>query len=378
MANLKVLVVGSLANPMATNWVYGFKSLGYTLAVLDWRSSPATQTQLKEWGFQDDVRVFNFWGSDDVRQAVLAELDGEPDILFCYWGSQVLAALGKAHQSFPDAKVILCTETLPNASNFLTELREIWWLRQVDSLIDGHVFYSEAMRQLFCQKVPSSRSKAYLAIIMPFLKKAFAVDGLGSSNVTQLERFDEHPHVIFTGRADKLWTKDFRMAADALGPFLVQLAKRGVHVFVSHSADSKGCPNFHSYPNFSNADLFEGRFSRYISQFDAHLTIYNESNQTIRRRVSTSLSTRLAFALASTAPVAVTRTSQFIQEYWADTPFGFAFTGVDELAASLYDQQLLASLRSNMSRVHLSYAFESQGDRVTGFFKEVLEPRTAQ
>ena len=375
MGELRLLVVGALANPMATNWVYGFKSLGYSVAVLDWRDSPATPAQLEEWGFQNDVKVFNSGGniSDNVRQAVQAELDGEPDILFCFWGSQVLGILRQAYQSFPHAKVALCTETLPNASNFLTELREIWKFRKFDPLISGYVFYSEAMRQLFCQRVPSSRGKTYIAMIMPFLKKAFDRNNVSSSDVPQLKRIDEHPHVIFTGRGDKLWTKDYRMAKDAVGPFLVQLAKRGVHVFISHSVDLEEVPNLHSYPKFSNADLFEGRFSQYVSQFDAHLAIYNECNGTIRRRVSTSLSTRLAFAITSASPIAVTQTSQFIQEYWHDTPFGFTFTDVDDLVASLHDKHLLTSLRLNMHKVHLSHSFESQGKRVTQFLQKITE-----
>ena len=375
MGKLRLLVVGTLANPMATNWVYGFKSLGYSVAVLDWRDSPATPAQLEEWGLQDDIRVFSSWShiSDDLRQDVLNELNGEPAILFCFWGSQVLEPLRKAHQSFPHAKVVLCTETLPNASNFLTELREIWRFRQVDSSISGYVFYSEAMRQLFYQRVPSARGKTYLAMVMPFLEHAFVRNDVIDSDVPQLKRFDEHPHIIFTGRGDKLWTKDYKMAKDAVGSFFVELAERGVHVFVPHSADLKGLPNLHLYPKFSNADLFEGRFSQYVSQFDAHLAIYNECNGTIRRRVSTSLSTRLAFALTSTSPIAVTQTSQFVKEYWNDTPFGFNFTDVDDLVTSLHDRDRLKSLRLNMSKMHLSYSFESQGKRVAQFLQKIGE-----
>ena len=374
MSKLRLLVVGTLANPMATNWVYGFKSLGYSVAVLDWRDFPATPAQLEEWGFQNDVKVFNCKDiSDEVRQAVRTELDGEPAILFCFWGSQVLEPLSKAHQSFPRAKVVLCTETLPNASNFLTELREILLFRQSDSLINGYVFYSEAMRQLFCRRVPSARGKTYLAMIMPFLEKAFVRNDVISSDIPQLKRLDKYPHVIFTGRGDKLWTKDYKMAKDAVGSFLVKLAERGIHVFVSHSADLKGIPNLHPYPKFSNADLFGGRFGQYVSQFDAHLAIYNECNDTICRRVSTSLSTRLAFAFTSTSPVVVTQRSQFVKEYWGDTPFGFNFTSVNDLVASLHDQHLLTSLRLNMNKMHLSHSFESQSERVERFLQKITE-----
>jgi hypothetical protein len=374
MQNMRILVVTSLANPLGTNWVYGFKGLGYHVAVLDWRQSPSTQSQLENWGFKNDVAIFNIWNEVDenLRRTIVDSLGGEPNILFGWWGSPVLKRVSTVHQSFPGAKAVICVDTLPNAANILTELREIWRYRQADSLIDGYVFYSEAMRKLFEKTVPSSCGKPYLAMIEPFLQPAFA-DGIKNPlTVAPLERLDDRPHVVFTGRGDKLWSKDIRWSKDALGPFLGQLCDRGVHVFIPQEAEKKGLPNLHHYPYFSNADLLEGRFAQYISQFDAHLAIYNDYNGTVRRRVSTGLSTRLAFAMTATSPVAVTESSQFMTEYWGDTPFGFMFRGVDDLVESLEDKGHLAWLRQNMKQVHQSFAFESQATRVTRLMQEIL------
>jgi len=143
-------------------------------------------------------------------------------------------------------------------------------------------------------------------------------------------------------------------------------------VFVNGYADLKNNAKLNRYPAFSNADMLEGRFARYISQFDAHLIFYNELNNTIRRRVTSGLSTRLAFSLTSTCPIAVSQTSQFIHEYWSDAPFGFMFKQVDDLVESLQDSQKLDILRSNMGKVHRSFSFEAQSDRINQFFKNIL------
>jgi hypothetical protein len=209
-------------------------------------------------------------------------------------------------------------------------------------------------------------------MIDPFPERVFASPGI-INYMPHLKRFDDSPHIIFTGRADRLWRKSFRCNRDAIGPFLKQLSQRGVHIFLDPRADTKGLPNLHLQPQiFFDVNVFESGYSQYISQFDAHLVMYNECNKTNRTRVSGSLGTRLAYALTSICPIAVTRTSKFMEELWQDTPFGFTFKDVDDLVESLRNTQLLTLLRHNMKNIHRSYAFESQGKHIDRFFREIL------
>ncbi len=181
MHHFRVLILAFLANPTATNWIHGLKSLGYNVAVLNWRKFPATQSQLYQWGFENkDIPIFNFWKRlpDDVRQSVLSSLGGTPDILFCWEGTKILKPLQGVKQSFPSAKVVHCLNTFPNALNALAELRLNWRHRKANSLINGYIFYSEAQAKLFWQRFPSERKKNNLIMIEPFLKKAFARPGI--------------------------------------------------------------------------------------------------------------------------------------------------------------------------------------------------------
>lgn len=380
MHTLKVLVIAFLANPTCTNWVKGLKSLGYDITVLDWKKSPATQSDFVNWGFEgSEFPIFHIWNdfSEELQQRVINSLGGTPDILFTWEGSPILKPLRMVKKSFPTAKVIHCVNTYPNAISELTELRLHWRYRNTSSLIDGYIFYSQVMRQLFVKNTPLADDKPYLVMVEPFFEKAFASNGVTDPTVPLLKRVDEHPHVIFIGRGSELWCKNFLYNGrwDALGSFFKELAKLNVHIFLPSQADTKNIPNLHRYPDFSNQDLFTGRFAEYISQFDANLVIYNEFNNVIRRRVSTGLSTRFASALTSTTPLAVTKTSQFVEEYWKDAPFGFSFSDVDDLAKSLHNKDMLASLRRNMEKVHQSYSFESQSRSVVQFLNEVLQPR---
>ncbi|WP_193194335.1 hypothetical protein [Nostoc sp. MG11] len=383
MSKIKVLVITFLANPTCTNWIQGLKSLGLNVAVLDWKQSAATQSEIENWGFKEnEIPIFNFWDdfSTEKQQKVENFLGGTPDILFSWEGALILKPLQMVKTIYPMAKIVHCVNTYPNAVNKLTEIRMNWRYRNVNSLIDSYIFYSHTQRNMFVKNIPNTENKPYLVMVEPFFEKAYSSNtNIKSNNIPQLHRFDDNPHVVFTGRASELWHKNFYLGfkvhscRDALGSFFQELAKQGIHIFLPSQADTKNIPNLHLYPDFSNDEIFEGQFAEYISQFDAHLVMYNEYNSTMRNWVTSGLSTRFASSLTSTTPLAVTKTSKFVEEHWKDKPFGFTFSDVEDLAKSLRNKQMLASLRLNMEKVHTSYSFESQSKNVTQFLNEVLK-----
>lgn len=368
---LRVLVVASFGNPLGTNWVKGLRRIGCRVVAIDHRHGPCLEADLHRWGLEDEV-VISWTGghlTEEQRSRIERALGGTPDLLFGWWGSLVLPALQDVAVEYPSARKVLCVDTLPNASNFITEYREVLRFLMADRWLDGYVFYSQSMAQLFYRRVPGARQKPHLALIEPFLLDAFAPSQM--SNVPILNRTVTEPHVVFTGRGDLLWTRDYRMKKDAIGPFLVEVANHGVQVYVEPRADLRNHPNLHHYPDFSNQDLFGGRFADYVSQFDAHLVIYNECNPTIRRRVTTGLCTRMAFAMTATAPLAVSSTSTFVAEYWKDEPFGFMFTSATDLVAQLMDTERLVCMKNVMARQHRSFALETLAPSVLHFLQQV-------
>lgn len=374
MNRLKILILAFAYNPTCRNWVYGLKSLGYEVTLLVWGQQFLTPEALQNWGFAaGDIPIFQMQAAlpDLTAQAIVESLGGAPDLLFSWEGALILKPLEQVRQIFPKAKIIQSACTFPNATTILTEFRMHQRYRKSASNIDGWIFYSDTMQTSFCQKIPAAQGKPYLVMVDPFLDAAYAKPN-SPLTIPQLNRIDYSPHIVYTGRASKLWSSfSLDGRRDALGRFFKHLSNRGVHIFVSPKADTKGLPNLHHYPDFSNQDIYEGRFAEYLSQFDAHLVMYNECCGTLRRWVSNGLSTRFACALTATSPLAVTETSQFVHDLWQERPFGFTFRNVDDLVASLHDQQKLATLRQNMEKVHRSYAFESQAPQIIQFIEKI-------
>jgi len=160
-------------------------------------------------------------------------LGGQPDIVFGWEGVPTLKPLEAVKSSFPEAKTILLIDTYPNAPYLLSELLHIARYTSTNRLIDGYVFYSEAMKDLFCRQVFLAKSKPYLALIEPFPESAFDLEKIELPQELKLERVDDQPHVVFTGNAASLWSTNYKEARDAVGNFLSHLADRGVHVFAA-------------------------------------------------------------------------------------------------------------------------------------------------
>ncbi|NJK57592.1 MAG: hypothetical protein HC939_17105 [Pleurocapsa sp. SU_5_0] len=374
-----IFLAYDVCNPLSINWVHGFQAIGYNVTVLVANQPLPNEEELLKLGFYDcnlpKTPLFGLWEMESVksRKAVLDSFSGSPDILFCWEGVCILKHTPIAHSYFPTAKVVYDICTHPSCSNVLAEWRYIWLYRQIATIVSGYIFYSQTQRQLFVKNVPSSSNKPFLIMIEPFLEKSFfSNDDKIDSDIPKLKRYDQNPHVIFTGNGKKLWNKSLSHdRKDALGPFLEKLSQREIHIFVDQRANTKGLSNLHLLPTrFNNLDIMNAKFSQYISQFDAHLVVYNEFNSTSRRKVASGLGTRFACAVASTCPIAVTSNSTFVKEYSPDAPFWFTFSNINDLVKSLHNKQLLESLSQNMKTVHRSYTFEFQSKRVVHFLGE--------
>lgn len=374
-----IFLAYDIYNPLSINWIHGFQTLGYSVTVLIANQPLPDEQLLQKLGFYNrgypKIPIFGLWEmvSEESCQAVFKSLKGNPDILFCWQGVGVLKYAQIAHSYFPQAKVVYDICSHPGCSSILAEWKYIWLYRQLDRIVSGYVFYSQTQRKLFSQNVPSSTNKPYLVTIEPFLERSFfSDDGEVNSDIPKLKRHDRNPHVIFTGNGTKLWNNSLRNdRKDSLGSFLQKLSRQNIHIFIDQRANTKGIKNLHLLPTrFNNLDIMNGKFSQYISQFDAQLVIYNEFNSVSRRRFASGLGTRFAYAITSNCPIVVTNNSRFIKEYSPDTPFWFDFSNIEDLVKSLNNKQLLNSLRQNMKTVHKSYSFESQSKQVADFLEK--------
>lgn len=375
---LKILVVAfDVLNPMSIGWIHGFQRLGHTVSVIVTKDSDLTNEHLTKLGFYNqefpNTPIFQYNSSKYCRKEILASLNQEPDLLFFWEGIGIIKQVRNFTSIFSKSKTVFCVCTHPNCASVWRERLTNFQYRKISSLIDGYIFYSQEQQKLFTKNVPQATCKVSTVMMDPFFEKAFASAANGDLRVPVLKRYDDNPHVIFTGNARHLWDKARgHRGKDSLGPFFQRLCTRGIHVFVHEAADTRNIPNLHVFPTFYNPDLAEGRFSQYISQFDAHLVIYNTHTATEKRRASTGLATRFAYAITATSPIAVSEISTFVREIWNDEPFGFTFHDIDDLVNSLYDSQKLSLLRSNMKKFHRQFSFESQASSLNSFLETVI------
>jgi hypothetical protein len=372
---MNIVLIGQIGNPLCANWAYGLKDLSHNVLAVSWARQPLSPALLVQYGFGGDIPVVHSWTGleDSLQKSVEAHFAGAPDLIFGWWGNTAISPLKTGKRLFPQAQTILCVNCYPDTSMWITEIREVLQYHAAVRSIDGYIYYSEAMRNQFCARVQAAGKRPALVMLEPFPLRTYLGANINSLNGYTLTRNDDSPYVIFTGRGDLLWTKDVRYRKDAIGPFLADLANSGVHVYVSSKADTRGINNLHTYPHFTNEELFRGTFSAYVSQFDAHLVLYNEHNGTIRRRVATGLSTRYAFAVTADCPIAVTHTSAFVREFQKRAPFHLCFHDTSDLIAQLRDHGLLQQLRNNLAAVKRTFALENNAERLAAFLTNVRQ-----
>lgn len=363
---ISIVVVASTRNPLGVTWILGLSEMGARLAVVDLDERAWDAETRKSVGIPEALTIIPLSSAfDSVSKTRVLESIGSPDVVFGWWGSKVLGPMQAIQAVFPESRSIHCLDTLPDASILLTELREFARLLLRRKMADGFIYYSEAMKDRFERMFRSVRNSPSAVMVEPFLLRSYGME------TEHLPRSDcSQPRVIFSGRGDHLWTENFRMKKDALGPQLTELADLGVDVYVPDNADTRGHPNVFNYPRFSEADLIGGTFSTFVSTFDAHLAIYNEHNSTIRRRVAVGLSTRLAFGLTATAPLAVTTTSTFVEDLQREAPFAMRFKDIPDLRDQLGSENLLEELRRNLVRRRRDFSFENQSETIKRLFKE--------
>jgi hypothetical protein len=376
--NILVAAIG-IMNPNSIGWIHGLKKLGHNVAVAVPNRKGLSQQKLLELGFLNkdfpNIPLFCHDNVNEMQKQVLCSFGTEPDLVFFWEGIGILKKVQEIKRVFNSSKVVFCMNTYPNCASLWREIEINWKHGRINSLIDGYIFYSRQQKELFLKNVSQAKARKSITMIDPFFESAFySPNDQSKKQVIELRRYDDAPHVIFTGNASKLWNKSRgHSGKDALGPFLESLCEHGIHVFVHEKADTKNISNLHLFPTFRNPDLIEGKFSHYISSFDAHLVVYNEHTSTGKRRVSTGLATRFSYALTATCPIAVTETSEFVKDLWKDMPFGFTFRDVGDLVSSLRDSQKLKMFRSNMEKIHKNFSFESQAEYLEEFLQGIAD-----
>jgi hypothetical protein len=223
------------------------------------------------------------------------------------------------HRAFPGVPLVLCVDTYPNASVVLTELREWATFLPRRRQVAGFVTTGAEMTRMLRRR-GLIRRQPTLELNQPLALETHASTG-GSVGVPDT--------MLFSGRSDYLYSRDRRMAKDALGPSLEEFMSAGMKVTVQEPLDGSSRSfleerGYAFYPRFSNEAMVDGRFSDFAAGFGCQLVSYEIPSGVIRRRVNNGLSTRWTFGLASPAPLVAPGRSAVARSFFAAHPVGLA------------------------------------------------------
>ena len=370
---LQVVLVANLGNPLAGAWRDALMMAGHTCVVLDYRDEePATDADLRRWLVDPEAVVhYNERLTGTVRGRIEALLDGPVDAVVGWWGHRVLAALRDLRGVWPDVPYLHVLNCFPDAATIPTHGLEVLRYWGAASAVDGWVHYSDRMHRRFVQAVPIAARDPWLAMLEAFPSTAYSDDG-----VTPQE---DVPSIVFSGRTDLLFDAGFRMAKDRIGPFLLELQDHGAEVFISDSedGDANRARGLHTHPFATNAELFDGTYARMLNGFDLQLVAYNEATVVQRWRVSAGLSTRLASAMTSSTPIAVSRSTSFMADEWQRTgaPFGFGFRDGAHLVDVAKDRAAMSKLRANAVAHRREHALDRRMDDFAGLVRRAAAAR---
>jgi hypothetical protein len=341
----KIIVeTNCLVNPLADAWVRAFKAAGLSVVGLMRSRDPVPSALAENW----------VAGMETPRAEIEARLGGRPEARFAWWGLG-FAAGHSIEATYPRIRSVLCVDTYPNASRPSSEVRE-WLLASCETRRWArYVCYTDEMAEMIGRRLPGHIKSRTAVILQPFAMETHAT----------VDRYQPNKFahsVIFTGRSDFLFSSDRRMAKDALGKALKDYLSNGFTVTVQRPSEPNAeralsALGFMMYEPFNHAQMLDGTFSNFISEYGCQLALYNECNTTVRRRVRNGLSSRFALGLTSPSPLVISRGAVGPQRILESRGVGMAVTGPSELKERWPELQ---EMRQQWHATHGEWSAEGQ------------------
>jgi hypothetical protein len=277
--------------------------------------------------------------------------------------------LKRTYSKFPLIDIV---NVLPSALSFspsnryitekkIEELNYRYWLKR----LDGVIFASQEMFDFARGKFGVDERRA--CILPDYLPEAFHYNG--DTDLTHQKNYESHdPRVIFLGAPER-WGH----VIDELDNEFMSMAKEHIHIFSASISDKVVSTGFgHQYPLFTDQEVFTGKFSEYIAQFDAAIMTYNVPQR--EERFRSTLPTRFVSALTAGIPIAVKGGFFDACERFVEVnEVGFVYTDASDLRNKLMDVVELSKYRFNANTKRKNMTAESQGEELRKFVLRVCK-----
>ena len=256
--------------------------------------------------------------------------------VFSWWGLSTYSVTKTVHRYFSSVPVVSILGTYPNAYNQMSNhLETILW-KDYCRILSGLIYYSDEMRHYHQKRITQAQKIPSTVVIEPQPASIFYHQW---DHGPEFERIDDKPHVVFTGTTRNLTSSQSNYRKDAVGAFLKGLSEQKIHVYLQPGALEEN-DYLHYLPK--NLSIQNGQLSNYLSNFDAHLVIYNEFNTIISTRVRCGLGTRYAFGQTFPVPMMVSEKASFARKEFQTYSIGSFFRDMNDLKYQLSDAKALA------------------------------------
>jgi len=351
--------MASSRNPMGYAWQRALSVSGLVARVATF------DEPLQHWGPATAAQFTALRREPSHDRASLDSVGFTPDVIFVWWGLGMVASTAEyLNRTFPGVPVVLCVDTYPNASVVLTELREWATFLPRRRHVSGFVTTGTEMTHMLRRR-GLIRREPTLELNQPLALETHASND-GSVGVPDT--------MLFSGRSDFLYSRDPRMAKDALGPALEGFMKAGMTVTVQEPLDESAKSALEErgyvfYSRFSNEAMVDGRFSDFAAGFGCQLVSYEIPSGVIRRRVNNGLSTRWTFGLASPTPLVAPGRSGVARSFFAAHPVGLASDDPRHVVSEL--RRCGDAMRDHWHRHHHIWSAEGMAGPVLEYFASI-------
>lgn len=290
---------------------------------------------------------------DAVKKSVK---ESTPDLIFTSWGRTPLPEMRYIKREFSDIPFVHDFRTYPVSRYKTTEYIENLINKEVIENMDGMIFTSETMKKYIENRFENKTKKAeyfseYIPEKMFFRKNSIDLD-------------IRSPNIIFLGNRKRDLSDIFR-----------KVLKKGIDLYACNkvidacsSIDTHR--NIHTFSEFSTHDVESGKFSNFISNFDASILVYPNSYSSRFRNTHPE---RLLWSIAGGLPILLPESKlKASEQYVLSNGIGITFKNIDGMSRKVKDGKLIDSVRENLRGNIDRFKLENNFSRLDGLFKSVL------
>lgn len=239
-------------------------------------------------------------------------------------------------------------------------------------MADGKIFLNEESKRWYSQFIPNQGLSFLLDGDLP--KRDYFTNTFSA----RLSESDGEIHTVISGRPVNITIKDIEMLAKH---------KIHLHLYCNYEMDKynrealKIAPNHYHIHPYCEANNWTEEFSK----FDAGwLHPFDSENKGSLMRIGwndLNIPARMSVLAAAGIPMIQKDNTGHIvamQSCVQKNGLGVFYKDIPELAAKLYDRELMSTLRNNVLKNRLKFSFDYHVSELINFFKNVIEFKKKQ